>query len=73
MSWKVQVTKKNVEKMATIASALRSHLRDLLSQVREYPLEVHFDGYCLFFDKEPDVISFIDWLDEQVKAVRAAA
>ncbi len=73
MSWEVKVTKDNVARMDNVARSMRVHLEQLLKQLQEYPLEVHFEGYCIFFDNERDVRNFIDWLEEQVESVRPAA
>lgn len=73
MTWNISVTRENVEQMSDVADSLRAHLDQLIDDVQEYPLEIYFEGYRVFFEDEADVHNFIQWLEGRVESVRHAA
>lgn len=73
MTWNVKVTRDNVQNMELVANAMHRRLTQLLAQVSEYPLEVKFEGYRLFFETADDVTNFLRWLNTEVDNVKRAA
>lgn len=68
MTWNIKVTKKNVQSLDSVAKALRACLSDILNEVEEYPVELNFSGYRVFFETKTDVHAFIKYLDEQLES-----